>query len=225
MSTNALRESFKTAVLKNAIKPEERWAQPCSAYNVQIQPSLDARRSLSAVQDRLLELEPNLLRVPLDAMHISVAWLLAVRQLYPLDKDVLWQRHGSTWLADVARIAAASDYFPLTYRSVIATDTAVVALAEPPERVNLIRGAIARTVRLPPETRNRAALVHSTLFRYRSPLRDPSFFLRATERTELAIGTTADALVVSREEIFPSLKTTVLGRYPLGGDPRDGQGA
>jgi hypothetical protein len=216
VDTEVLRESFKTAVLNNAIRPETFWGQRCHAYNVQIQPDLIACRSLSKLQDWFLQLEPSLLRVPVHAMHISVAWLLDVRQLYPSDKQVLWRRYGSAWLAGLARIAAASRPFPLTYRSVVATDTALVAVGEPAECVDQIRLEIARTLRLPAETQNRADLVHTTLFRYSGLLGDPSGFVRATEEAELAIDMTADTLILSREEVFPSLKTTVIGRFPLG---------
>jgi hypothetical protein len=216
VDAEVLRELFKTAVLNNAIRRETLWGQRCHAYNVQFQPDLIACRSLSKLQDWFLQLEPSLLQVPVHAMHISVARLLDVRQLYPSDERILWRRHGSAWLAELARIAAASRPFPLTYRSIAATDTAVVAVAEPVECMDQIRLEIARTLRLPAEIQNRADLVHTTLFRYSGLLGNPSGFVRATEEAELAIDMTADTLILCREEVFPSLKTTAIGQFPLG---------
>jgi hypothetical protein len=74
---------------------------------------------------------------------------------------------------------------------------------------------IRERLRLPSETRNEADLVHTTLFRYRGPLCDPERFLATLEDMSTDATTEVDELVVSRELVYPSLKTEVLARLPL----------
>ena len=96
---------------------------------------------------------------------------------YRAPKDSIWERHGEEWTAELRRIAAEGKGFRITYEHVVATDSAVIALARPTEPVNRIREMIRERLRLPSETRNEADLVHTTLFRYRGPLSDPAKFL------------------------------------------------
>ena len=116
---------------------------------------------------------------------------------------------------ELARIADGSKSFRITYEHVVATDSAVIALARPTEPVNRIRGMIRERLSLPPETRNEADLVHTTLFRYRGALSDPGKFLATLEDESADATTEVDELVVSKELVYPSLKTEVLERLPL----------
>jgi hypothetical protein len=81
--------------------------------------------------------------------------------------------------------------------------------------VNRIRGMIRERLSLPPETRNDADLVHTTLFRYRGRRSDPEEFLAKLEDTSAEATAEVDALVVSKELVYPSLEAEVLARLPL----------
>jgi hypothetical protein len=142
---------------------------------------------------------------------VSVAWLLAVHTNYQLCKDSLWERHAEEWTTELTRIAAESPAFRLPYEHVVATDSAVIALAEP---VNRIRRMIRERLSLPAETRDEAELVHSTLFRHRSMLSDPEKFLAILEQTSARATAEVDELVVSKELVYPSLEAEVLARLP-----------
>jgi hypothetical protein len=134
---------------------------------------------------------------------------------YQVDKDSLWKRHGEEWMAELRRIAAQHTGFRITYEYVVATDSAVIALAQPSEPVNRIREMIRERLRLPPETRNEADLVHTTLFRYRGALSDPEKLLAMLEDTSAFATAEVEELVVSKELVYPSLEAEVLERLPL----------
>lgn len=210
-----LREAHRQKVSRNEVRASPLWARLCRGYNVQIEPDPRTRSSLGRIQQSLQRAEPNLLVCPQETLHVSVAWLLAVHESYPAPKDLLWERHGEEWTAELTRITARSTGFRITYERVVATDSAVVALAQPPEPVNRIRGMIRERLRLPPKTRNEADLVHTTLFRYRGPLSDPDKFLAMLEDTNADATAEVDELVVSKELVYPSLEAEVLGRLPL----------
>jgi hypothetical protein len=176
-----LREAHREKVARNEVRVDGLWARPCRAYDVQVELDPRAKASLGETQQALKRAEPNLLVCPQETLHVSVAWLLAVRAGYPADKDYLWERYGEEWTMELRRIAAERAGFRITYEHVVATDSAVIALARPTEPVNRIRGMIRERLRLPTETRNETDLVHTTLFRYRGPLSGPAEFLAALE--------------------------------------------
>ena len=202
-------------VAGNEIRASSLWARPCRAYNVQVGLDPSARASLGRTQRILRRSEPNLLACPPETLHVSVAWLLAVHARYSAPKDVLWERNGEEWMAELRHVAAGSGTFRVTYEQLVATDSAVIALARPAEPVNRIRGLIRDRLSLPPETRNEADLVHTTLFRYRGPLSDPGRFLARLEEASVDAATEVEELIISKELIYPSLETEVLARLPL----------
>ena len=210
-----LREAHREKVARNEVRVDKLWARPCRAYNVQIELDPRTKASLGETQQALKRAEPNLLVCPQETLHVSVAWLLAVRASYPVDKDSLWERHEGEWTGELNCIAAQSAGFRITYEHVVATDSAVIALARPTEPVNRIREMIRERLRLHPETRNEADLVHTTLFRYRGPLSDPSKFLAVLEDTSAEATAEVDELVVSKELVYPSLRAEVLEHLPL----------
>ena len=91
----------------------------------------------------------------------------------------------------------------------------MIALATPTGPVNRIRRMIGERLSLPPETRNEADLVHTTLFRYNGPLSDPRRFLASLETERVHATSEADERIVSKELVFPSLQTEVLACLPL----------
>jgi hypothetical protein len=168
-----LREAHREKVARNDVRVSRLWARPCRAYNVQIELDPTTKSSFEKIQQSLYQAEPNLLVCPEQTLHVSIAWLVAVHASYQVAKDSLWERHGVEWMAQLRSIAAQSAGFRITYEHVVATDSAVVVLAQPSEPVNRIREMIRDRLRLPPETRNEADLVHTTLFRYGGALCDP----------------------------------------------------
>jgi hypothetical protein len=202
-------------VARNEVRASPLWARPCRAYNVQIELNPATRALLGEIQQNLKRAESNLLVCPGETLHVSVAWLLAVHASYPAPKDFLWERHAHEWTAELHRIAARSNAFRITYEHIVATDSAVIALARPTGPVNRIRQMIGERLSLPPETRNEADLVHTTLFRYGGSLSDPEQFLAMVEDESANATSEVDELVVSKELVYPSLETEVLERLPL----------
>jgi hypothetical protein len=215
----ALRRTFAQDVIANRVRPSQDWNKGCHAYNVHIEPEESARVQFTEVQAALGAVEPDLLICPADTLHVSVAWLLAVHADYGEPKQAIWARHGKQWCAQLAHIAAEHRSFVLSFRWLVVTDTSVIVLATPTEPVQQLRAAIRARLVLPPQTKNDADIVHITLARYRSPLADPAGLLAKAHATLLNAPSTASALVVSEEQVFPSLATTVQARLTLSGRP------
>jgi len=202
------------AVLASRLLPAHRWGQPCRAYNVCIRPNPTAAATLAAVQARALRLEPALLRVPELAMHANLTWLLPVHQEFDRPKDELWLRHGPHWLATLADAAARTSSFPLHYRRLVATNSAVITMADEPNRFSALRRELIPALRVPGSA-SAGDLVHITLFRYATPLRDPASLLQWLVTTKFHLDIEVSELLVIKERVYPSLDYQIVHRLPL----------
>ena len=209
-----VRRHHEPAVLANRLCLEHRWGRPCLAYTVCARPGPAAAAALSAVQDGALSLEPSLLRVPPPAPHTNLAWLLPVHQEFSRPKDELWRRHGPGWLATLSGVVGAEGSFRLCYRQLVATDSAIIAVAAEPNPISALRHEL-RPVLPVPGGLSAGELVHTTLFRYARPLRDPAALVHWLAATELRIDAEVSEFLVVRERVFPSLDYQVLHRLAL----------
>jgi len=207
------QRQHRPAVLANRLRPERRWGRPCLAYNVCMRPG-PAAAALAAVEDRVLSLEPSLLRVPVPALHTNLAWLLPVHQEFGRPKDELWQRHGPGWLAILTTVLGAAGSFRLCFRQLVATDAAIIVVADEPNQVSVLRRELAPALPVPGGL-SAGELVHTTLFRYGGPLRDPASLVHWLAAAEFHIDVDVSELLVIRERIFPSLDYQVLHRLAL----------
>jgi hypothetical protein len=73
-----IREAHREKVARNEVRVSPLWAQPCLAYNVQIELDRRTRSSLGKIQQRLHQAEPNLLVCPKQTLHVSLALLHAI---------------------------------------------------------------------------------------------------------------------------------------------------
>lgn len=211
----ALQAEHRASVLANRLCLELRWGRPCRAFNLCIPPGERARQALCGLQDAISAAEPSLLRVPRRAMHVSAAWLMPVHlELSAAEKDDLWDRHSPEWLEVVAEEVAELGELGLRYRDLVATDSAIIALASPSGQVNKLRRRLAERLRLPAAL-SAGDMVHTTLFRYAGPLRDPGSLLGTLADLDIRIEIRARELVMVRELVFPALELDVLRRFPI----------
>jgi hypothetical protein len=209
------------AVLANQLIIADNWGQPCLGYLLLLQPDPSATAALAQVQDVLLGLEPSMLRQPEYAMHSSVALVVPVFREYDRPKDELWQERGAEWMTaieEVTRQTAAAGPVRLRFRRLVATDAAIIAVAEEPSLISKLRLEVTAALDLPWPV-SRGDLVHLTLFRYRRPLADPGRLLDAVQGMQLAIDIEISELLMVRETTFPSLDFEVLYRLPVRAPP------
>lgn len=210
-----MRARDATAVLANDLRFDNRWGQPCLAYNVFIEPDPAGRAELAAIQDRLLRLEPELLRLSPDWLHITGVNLLGLYDEFDRPKDELWRERGAAWLAQLTELAAGTEPFRLCYRHVVATQAAVIAIADEPNGLTSFRNAARAALEVPGRLANSHEIVHTTLFRYARPLRDPAVLLARLASTEFLARLQVSELVVAREHTYPFAGYDVLRRLRL----------
>jgi hypothetical protein len=210
---SGVQDKYLPSVLANRLLLEHRWGRPCLAYNVCVLPGT-ASAALPAIQAAAMNMEPSLLRIPERALHTNVFCLLPVHEEFDQHKDELWQCHGGGWMASLADVAGKTGSFRLHYQCLVATDSAIIAVADEPNPLSAFRRELTPVLRFPGNL-NAGELVHMTLFGYAGPLRDPASLVRWLGATEFDIAVDVSELIVMRELIFPSLGYEIVHRLPL----------
>jgi hypothetical protein len=211
-----LQHSFEAAVRANRLRLDPLWNLPCSAYNVHARPDDGSRSRLSSAQDRLAHLdERGLLRCPPGSLHVSVGSLFFVREDFAESKEVLWARHADAWLQGLSNLLNQIPPFTLTFQHVVVTDAAVIALAECPRELQVIRQGLATLRSDSGFERSQPTIVHTTLFRFGATLRDPGALLDVCRSILLEASFPVREIVVTREMVYPSLAADDLARFQL----------
>lgn len=206
------------AVLANHLRIATRWGQPAVGYVLIFRPDPAASAAFGSLQEQVLAFEPALLRQPESQLHTSIAWLLPVSREFGLHKDEIWAEHGEDWLKIVSAITDATPPVRLCYQRLVVTDAAIVAVAEVPNPVAGFRRELTADLGLDwPITYDSVEIVHTSLFRYRQRLDDPSGLLRRLESMPIAVETEASELLMVRESVYPTLDYQVVRRLPLRG--------
>jgi hypothetical protein len=207
------------AVLANQLKLAARWGEPCLGYLVIGRPPAAMVTALAAVQDQVQAIEPDLHRQPPAGLHSTIGFLIPVFRPVDHDKDEIWRQHGPGWLAGIGAAAAEPGPLRLSFRRLVATDAAIIAVADAPNPVTGLRERLTAGLDLRwPLTKG--PLVHVSLFRYRQNLRDPARLLARLKAMDAAIDTEIGELLVVRETTFPLLEYEVMQRVPIGGPDR-----
>jgi hypothetical protein len=187
----------------------------CLAYNVHAELAPACRAELVRVQTELAGLGPGLLQCPPDAIHVSLAFLLAVRKDHSLDKELLWTRHGMAWTAALGEIVAGLTTFAISFTHLSVTDTAVIALAEPTGEISAIRAGVARMRSAAGLDGGQPAIVHSTLLRYGTEPFDWNGLVELADSKKLGAATSVSEVLICKELVYPCLVTEVVARFEL----------
>ena len=209
-----VRERFENTVARNEVCLDSWWGSPRRAYPLQIPVGPAAARGLADAQEAILRAEPALLCVPEHALHVSVIFLISVFDEFATPKDEIWAANEAVWRDRLNKFLNGTPSFRMRYRWLVATDTAIIAVATPAGPVNDIRTTIATTLDLPGMS-HRGKLAHTTLFRFATPLAAPKDLVALLGDTYLDIPLNVTRLNLVREEIFPSLRSSPIDSWNL----------
>ncbi len=215
-SAASVQRQHAPSVLANRLLLDERWGKPFLAYNVFVLADPPGAAALAAVQDQIGRMEPALLRQPQTALHTTAVFLLPGYAEFDRPKDELWHQYGAAWLAQLAELVASTPAFTLSFRRLLLTDAAIIAVADEPNELSALRRRLLTSMDVPGNShRYRYELVHSTLFRYSGRLRDPAALLEWAASAGVDADFSVSELVVAREHTFPFLGYGVLRRLAL----------
>jgi hypothetical protein len=208
------------AVQAGQLQITSDWGKPTLGYILMFRPDPAAAAALTAVQDRVLEAEPSLLRQPASQLHNSVAWLLGTQARFIRPKDEIWQEQGDDWLKIITGLTDETGPMRLRFIKIVMTSAAVIAVAEEPNAMAPFRRELTAALGLDwPITYDALGIVHVTLLRYREPLADPAALLRQVSAESISVETQVDELILVRETVYPTLDYEILRHLPLRGGP------
>lgn len=213
---DSVRRRDEAGVLANEIRFDDRWGGPCAVYNVFIRPDPSGQNGLTRIQQGALRLEPDLLAIPPDSLHLTAVFLLGLYEEFDRPRDELWRQYGPQWLDQLTKLAAVTRPFELDFRNVVATESGIIAVADEPNGLTGFRSAVRSALEVPGKLGHSRELVHVTLFRYRAPLRDPARLLGWLSDADFFVRVRVADMFVAREHTYSFLGYDVLRSLPLG---------
>ena len=214
---NSLHERYSSLVLDNKIIVDDLWKRKCLGYNIQYVFPDEQLDSIVEIQRRINKQESsNLYLLPRQSLHISIAWILATRVQYDQSKDQIWKNIESECYAKLERISKSFSEYTVHFKNVVATDTAIILTAKDNGETAEIRKMILNQLPIPEMTNNNSQIIHTTLFRYARPLKDPASFLKQISNIQLDLPIKINSMSIRKELIYPSIKSELLFSRSLG---------
>ncbi len=120
------------------------------------------------------------------------------------------------WVTSTTYAAACVRPFFIEFHSLVATDTAVIALGTDDGSIATLRKKIMNSLPAPPTQKDTLDLIHTTLFRYRGPLEEPRLFAEAVGNVSFKVAAKVDRIAIVKEIVYPSIESEVQLDVPLG---------
>lgn len=214
----AFAAKFETAVLNNHISLDPLWQKECLAYNLQFVFPAETQTRLTDLQSQIQDFEPSaLLRCPAESLHVSILRLIAVRHEYSRDKDQIWAEHRERCLSALREITEDAPPFIISFQQIVATDAAVIALADDDGSLQRLRASLLAKLPSIEGWRDNTNMIHTTLFRYASRLHDPRRFLTHLSNLGCDLSVLVDEVRLRKELVYPSLASEPLATFRLNG--------
>jgi len=198
---------YHRLVARNELIVDQFWKKHCFAVNIQFLLPTPIQKEFSQIQQFLLQGNKEALRkCPTETLHISVAFLIGVKQTYSHDRQELWENIESRCLHSIEHICKKQKAFTITFNRLVATDSAIIIVGTDCGEMQKVRHSLVSNVPIPKETSNGFDIIHSTLFRYRGPLDQPAKLLNYVNCWSAEIPVNIDGISVIKEFVYPSLK-------------------
>ncbi len=208
---NSLRERYSQIVNENHIIVDNLLGKNCLGYNIQYVFSKDQLSIFDHLQQQISKPEfPNLYQLPEQSLHISIAWILATRTDYGRQKDLIWQEIKDKCCFELDTISKTFQKFVVTFQDIIATDSAIILVAQDHGEMSELRTKISTQLPIPQMTNNKAEIIHATLFKYTSPLNDPKSFLEHISNIHVDLPVTINSMLIRKELVYPSIKSELV---------------
>ncbi|MCL5746792.1 MAG: hypothetical protein M1277_00740 [Patescibacteria group bacterium] len=206
-----MQEIYAPSVNENKIEIDKLWGKRCLGYNIQAHYSKSVLDALRDIQAKIMSHEQNSLNIiPQNALHLTIAWILATRQDYGMAKDQLWETIGKQCCTELERIGDTTPELRVNFKDVVATDKAIILVGYDNGGVDKLREKVYGSLPIPKETQTISNIIHTTLFRYSAPLSNPQELLEYLPSLEVNLTTIFNTLSIEKELTYPSLSSQSL---------------
>jgi len=211
-------EHFAELVKQNKLVFDELWLRKCLAVNIQYGFDSVTRGKLNELQSIILQKTgESLLVCPPESLHISIAFILNVKDNRYIDKENTWNEIREECFVKLENIACEQHAISISFNKLVATDSAVIVVAPDSGEINELRRRIKQIEPIGKWARNNAEIVHTTLFRYKEKLKAPQIFQEKLTGCVVNIPLVIKRYDVIKELRYPSIETEVLGSFAFKG--------
>jgi len=193
-----------------AFAVDSMWGATCAAYHLQFAPDAEVTKQIGRLQDQIEREIDHLLRVPPQALHMTVVTLVPPT-IGKVHAEHLWARFGPRCVEAASRLSKLCGPIPVVWKTVRAYDKAIVLMGDAHPRLQKFRAEVVDAVAEKAFRPSPPQIAHITLFRY-SDL-DPR--LVNFERPYGPIAVDMDEIRLAREDRYPSLGLDILQRWRL----------
>lgn len=203
--------------INNEIEPDNHWGEHIRGITLQIDLSEDAQDAVCQYQNELDALEPNnLLFLPRQYQHISVNQVIFWGGMYKNGHDETWRQISDRFLDKFHSLNNVYSSFTITFYRLIATTGAIIYCAyDENDEMNRLRNQLYSVLPFPPETTKRNTFIHTTVARFKNKLQNPKRVLEYLRKNVRQVIMRPKAILLRRENIYPSINTTELERIEL----------
>ena len=205
---------FSEKVAKNEIIIDSLWYKECSAINIQYFFDQKEQLFFQSLQSNILKKsgEP-LLICPPNSLHISISFVLNVKETFQNSKDQIWENIKDECLEELDFVAQTQAVIKVVFEKLIATDSAVIAIAPDIEAIQELRRKINKVEPIRKWGKNYSNIVHTTLFRYKEKLNNPVRFQHILDEYRVNCHVTIPQFDLVKELRYPSIETELIKSF------------
>lgn len=188
------------------LRADERWGLPCIGYHIQARPDRDSTANLQRLQQDTARTSPVALNlIPADALHLSVATLVAA-QSFSDDGELQWFQIEGDVRRKLAAVPTRKE-FSILFPSLAFTKKAVIVLTrDQPAALREAREGFGEVLTSFGMERPQYDQAHITIARYAESAALDEAALSSIERDDLAVVVGFHPFRLVRERRYPSLQ-------------------
>jgi len=213
MSTIRGLEFDISKMTQEDLATDNLWGQNCIAFNIQADLKPQAIAALVSVQI-MLDIElPGQYIIPSNAMHISVLNIIHSRStLTDEAKSIRWKDNKHLWLRTISDVVQYTKPFGVKLNNVVAVPSGILVAANECKELIALRQRLVTSLKLDmiiPE------LCHVTILRFSNLIPDINKIRQVIDNLNIDIFTCISEVRISRELVYPSLKSETVYLYDL----------
>ena len=189
--------------------------RPVEGYVLITTPDAGIQREIAELQSMLNERFGGLVwNTPSSALHITLMDWIAPLVDYGEKKKILFEEIFPSYNATFTEILKDYRSITINFTKVVAAQGAIIVIGQDNGEFNDIRCRFLEKIKLPSNTKQPPAIIHSTIARYQKEA-DLEPIIDFLAQHPLVFTHQVNHFSLVREDIAPQLKYQLLEKYPL----------
>jgi hypothetical protein len=211
-----LAMEHRDALYNNEIIPDINWEKPIKGITIQIDLSDEVKDMIESYQRELSVIESELFILPRPFLHLSVNQVIYWNGIYKDGHDKIWDNISEEFIKKFILLDKLIPTFQIIWNRIISLKTATILCGvDKNDEMNNLRALLFSKLPFPKETTHKNSIIHTTIVRYKQSFRNPEKFMHYIDLCRPNICMQPKALILRKENIYPSIDTTEVARIEL----------